>query len=238
MLATQILCTFYTGIMSSHVISPSLEETLSNLVALDRHNYSMIGEGTPGWINILKSTPYVLKGKVSVLRSIYENNPLRQLNRSEIVQELAEKNKVAVLRLWPYALGSANQMNDLIASGKISPYQKKKCYVDEELIPTQEVFFALTQPGSQSMGWAHRRLISSGIMFRWLKENMWLASSPRVQDRARIPSPTKILHPLESIDSLRMDGRVVTIFMLWIACLAVCLLGFMLEVFGDLLVTN
>lgn len=166
---------------------------MADLVDLDRYNYTMIGEGTAGWISILNSTPYTLKGKVSVLQNIYIKNPLRHLSRKETVLELAGRNRVAVMRLWHFAIGSANQLNHLFETGMVCTYLKKKCYVGEELIPSHEAIFNITPPGSLAMGRIQQQFMSSGIWFRWIQEIMWLEASPRVQDRVRILSPTKIL---------------------------------------------
>lgn len=147
MLVCQILCTTYTGLISSHIVSPSPEHTLSDLTDLDQNNYSIVAEGTSGWIGILNSAPYRLKGKILILQNIYKKYPLRRVTKPEVVLELSGENKVEVMRPWLIALGTANSMNDLIKVQGISNAPKKICHVGEELIPTEEIHFALT-PGT------------------------------------------------------------------------------------------
>lgn len=231
MLACQILCTTYTGLMSGHIVSPSSEGTLSDLSALDRHNYSIIGEGSPGWISILSSAPYSLRGKISILQNIYKKFPLRHVSKSQVVSELTGKNKVAIVRRWLFTLGTANDINDLVKAGRVSASDKKKCYVGEELISTEEIHFALTPPGSYPMRQFLQRFISSGIFFRWVEESNWLTASPRVQDRVRIISPTKVLNDkVGQVKPLKMKETALVVFILWgSTCLITCLIGFALE---------
>lgn len=239
MLVCQILCTTYTGFMPGRVISPSPEHTLSDLTDLDRNNYTIIGEGSLGWIAILNSAPYRLKGKVSILESIYRKFPLRHLNSSEVVLELTGENNVALMRTWKHALGTANALNDLIAAGNISTSLTKKCYVGEELIPTEEIHFTFTPPGSHALGQILQRFVSTGIYLRWIKEMNWLITSPRVQDRVRVLRPTKVLiDKVGQMEPLKMKGRVLTIFALWGTCLIVCLFGFFLEFYQQFVRSN
>lgn len=230
MLVCANLCTIYTGFMSSSIISPSPEDTLSDLADLHNLNYDVAGEGTSGWITILRSVPYRLKGKIEMLRKIYMKHPLRHLDPPEVVLELAGKNKVAILKTWFYALGTANHMNDLFEAKRIAVSPKKKCYVGKELVPLGEIHYVLAPPGTQVMRRILQRLISSGIDFRWLQEVIWMMGSSRIQDRARILSPTKIMYDkVGKIKSLKMKERVLTIFVLWATCLVVCWCVFTLE---------
>lgn len=232
MFACYILCTTYTGCMSSRVIRPSTEDVLSDLADLDRLNYAIIVGGTKASFIMLKSAPYKLKEKISILQKIFKKFPLRHVNSaSQIVRQLASERKLAFMASWLYALGMANHMNHLYETGKFSGTPMKKCYVGKELIPFAEIHFAVTPPGSQALRHILQRLTSSGICIRWIQEIRWMVATSRVQDRSGIFSPTKILNDnVGHVEQLKMKERVLTIFVLWGTCLIGCLLGFLMEV--------
>lgn len=226
-----ILYTFYSGLMSSQIISPSPEDTLSNLEDLNSHDYTIAGSGSRGWIAELNSTPYRLFGKVSTLRRIYKKHPLLHLNTSEMILELTGEKKVAAIRVWLYAIGTVNSINDIIAAGGIPGGENKKCYVGKELIPAGEFHLAVLPPGNKKIVKVAQKLFASGIWIRWAQEIVSLISSQRVQDRVKIISPTKLLDEkmAGTLEPLKLEGKSATIFLLLTICLLISGKFFVLE---------
>lgn len=72
------------------------------------------------------------------------------------------------------------------------------------------------------MGKAFQRLIATGVIPRWDREGNWLTYADRVQDRVRIISDTKFAKKDATAKTLSMNGKIITIFLLWLFCLATC----------------
>lgn len=76
----------------------------------------------------------------------------------------------------------------------------------------------------------YERLLSSGIESRWRQEQFGFMTASRVQDRVQVKSRTRMVLQTSTTEKLKMDGKILTIFLLWILCLAIFLMAFIFEI--------
>lgn len=239
MFTCTILVTLYSGNLTSEVISPAPEDTIENLHQLADHNYGLIF-GHIAWYGTVKMTAESISHsdkftpkELLILENMVRKHQIYLYERTEFLQELAlSEKKVTSMTLWPMAIRNALDAADELAIdvSNSKKSEMKKCYVGKKLVKFGEVFYAFTPPGSARLGKVFRRLTGSGITYRWLTEleNVW--HSNRVQDRGKVKSPTNILDSNGSTcEPLDLEGKTVTIFLLWIGCICGCLVCFIFE---------
>lgn len=246
LLTCTIIITFYSGDMTSHVISPSKEETIRNLEELEKKNYALFF-GDMFTVFVVNSSVKDLIQRPSVNKNILYLD--RLMERAKVDPDHQEKEggeamakhlvnyaaqKVATVYLWTFALSTASLGNKYANEiYKLTrKFQKRKCHVGKELIKTAETFLAIVPPGSEQLGTAFGKLTASGILARWVTEVYGVGSSIRVQDRARIHSPTNVEDSGSAgpKESLALKEKTITIFMLWVTCIVMCLIGFGAEI--------
>lgn len=76
-----------------------------------------------------------------------------------------------------------------------------------------------------------QRLLEAGIYQRWGEESDGIKFSDRVKDRVKIIGPGRIAGDFDSTTPvvLRMEGKIITVFLLWTLCLAFSTVGFICE---------
>lgn len=241
MLTTMVLVIFYSGVLTSVVISPSPEVSLETVSDLEKNNYSFILPNSV-WIRLIQAISMAsLSGNLFTpmdydhVRRIAKSNEIR-IYRSypKFLFEMSSVNeKVASFMMWPLALRTASLAANVISAEEASAsrkIKKRKCYVGKKMVRVGEAYLAVTPPGSMLLGSVFRRLVDSGIAGRWWDEFIAMGYSMRVQDRRRVISPTEILSDEGNIfEELRLEGDTVTIFLLWTGCLVICLVTFGFE---------
>lgn len=242
MMSSLVVVNFYSGEMTSKVISPPPEEKLAGVEDLESHNYSLIFLQTLS-MNIVNATTLALSSKTFVhkdtitLARLMSKNVFPDLSSAfqNFFQIFTGVDNVATINLWPYAMLVANTANELItrlsAEGKENfPGEGKTCHVGERLISTGEMFFGYLPPGHRKLIRRSQILLGSGIISRWQKELFGMLHSRRVQDRIKVVSPTDMLDEVDTQERpLGLDGKIVTIFLLWAICLAISAACFLFE---------
>lgn len=110
---------------------------------------------------------------------------------------------------------------------------RRKCYVGKELIRYGPAYFTFLPPNNKVVARAYESLAEFGIAQLWIQEGLAALHSRRVQDRVRVKSPTKVVDLQgESEDasaSLRLQGKMLIIFLLCSLCLAFSFACFLVE---------
>lgn len=102
----------------------------------------------------------------------------------------------------------------------------------DELVDSGERYFVILPPRSGLLSRAFQKLLASGIMQRWEDEGNSIAVSERVQDRTRVKSKTRIINDDNvSPIALAMEGKMLTVFLVW----AICILGCMACLLSEIL---
>lgn len=243
MFVSIIVTNFYSGHMTSLVISPSPEETVENLSDLEKNNYTLVYVNE-AILTIVNSTAQGNSGNIYDPPSI---KILQRLVNQAIVyavptelafmEKMLEQDKVATVLGWPYAMLVATTINQLISKEKItnpgSVKSTKKCYIGKQLVPSGETFFGFLPPGSTLLERQFTKLIDSGIVDRWLREFYAIAYARSIQKRAMFKTPVNMdmEEELQAQNvSLKMAGKTVTIFVLWSTCILVASLSFIFEI--------
>lgn len=241
MLICMVLVTFYSGVLTSVVISPPPEAKLETVSHLERNNYSFIFSNKI-WAGIVQaisvsslSRKQFVPQDFHFVRRILNSKALHvSPSDPEFLFELsAGSSKVAGIMMWPYAMRAASLASKLIAADMESVRRKsknRKCYVGKKMIRAGAVYYAMTPPESILLGRTFRRLIDSGIAYRWWDEFFAMVHSTRVQDRGRVINPTQISDvDGNTFEELHMEGKTITIFLLWIGSIIICCISFGIE---------
>lgn len=135
-------------------------------------------------------------------------------------------NKCVGVANWPDLLNIRNQAVAYISKEMIP----KKCYIGEELILRQNIYFVLTSPSIKQLTASAHLMMESGLYSMWEREFFGLTASPRVPGRVRMVSPTKFLEEEPPARVLKLlEGKLRNVFFRWIICASVCLLTFATE---------
>lgn len=246
MMTCMLLVNFYSGEMTGQIVLPPQEDKMTRWEELEKHNYSVIFN-KPFVLDIMNNTVRTLATKkfvredIKILYRLLGNSLLFPVGDSvtKFLPIMTEgDNKYAEISGWPFVMWTATTANQLRSNSRRvtdpasgAKTRRKKCYVGQELIQTGEQFFTVLPPGSAYLAGVFQRLAASGIVARWVFEFAAIQYSRRVQDRARVTGKTKLLEDQETtIEPLDMEGKTVTIFLLWIFCLAGGFVAFMAEI--------
>lgn len=230
-----VLLNYYTGLLTSLIISPPPPDTMSEIEDLQLRNYSLIS-GWPNLLGALNSTisshflgsSSFVQNDISVLKTLLEH--VQVFEEPEFYKALAfSSDKVATVMGWPFALYAAATANSLL--DKNMPLNKRRCFVGKELVHSGAYYYGFLPPGDHlRLRDMCIKLVEAGIFDIWADELFGLAYSPaRVQDRLRVKSPTNIVEENDEVVALKMQGKIVTIFLVWMFCILVAVIAFTRE---------
>lgn len=228
-----LLFKFYSGDVTSEVIAPPEEYRLEKFSDLEKQNYRFVFPD--------KMSSVAVTRKIVHLNSMkFHNSDLAIVSRLLEAAKVAslktyltefEKNHCASFFMWSHAIMVTSRINSYISAKNLNKNANaKKCHVGKELFNTGETLYLFTPPGSIRMGKLFEKVLQSGIFERWQKELNGMALSTRVQDRARVKSRASLAKEDVQLEKLRMEGKTLTIFLLWTFCLLACLLAFLCEI--------
>lgn len=107
----------------------------------------------------------------------------------------------------------------------------RRCYLGEELVMRKNGFLVTLPPYSLQLQKIFRSTMESGITNLWYRESTEIGAAPRVQDRIRILSHTKILQEKPKPQPLELrEGKLWNVFVLWMSCLLFCGISFVVEI--------
>lgn len=231
MLAGVLLATLYSGHVTSKVISPIPEESLTELRQLESDNFTLIFDSSV-WPDMLNSSVHAQTGsdyapeEITTLGRIMSSSGIELYDKPEFIYELAiSTRKVASAMLWPWTLGVATAASKIAFENDkpnlVDRNIRKKCYIGKKLIPSGEAVFGFTPPGSYDLSVAFQKLVEAGLVYRFIDEYFAQIHSSRVQDRQRVISPTNLADGRKSFVPLSMVGETAAILRLWMLCLGI-----------------
>lgn len=243
MLVSLVLVTFYSGNMTSHVISPSKEDTISDIVELEHQNYQLyMGDSTS--IFIVNSSTQALFNKSYVTddmkclarlidKAVIDPLPVGFLEVAPEILATSGDKKLAFLYIWQFTYIAASLANDRIAemSKKSGTTKTKKCYVGKRLIPTAESYSGILPPGNVQLGKIFERFNDAGIPGRFFQEFLETCLSQRVQNRVKFRGLSSKMVEIDEneIVALSMQDKMGRIFVLWGTCLLAGVICFVIE---------
>lgn len=229
-----VIATFYTGAIQSTLIRPPNDDVLKTWDDLEARNYTLVMNEElrifrNNLVSYLNTIPFSHVGEV--IR--------RLMGRSQFVVgdnvylHLAfNKGRWATIGPWftthLYVWIHHRVVSDYLNS--TLKVEARKCHVGQELFSPGIEWYNFLPPGNLKLALAFQRIMEVGIYQRWEQEEHSLLHSERVQDRVRVQSPKKI-HDMEitKIRAIGLEGRIITIFLLWSICIIISFFGFCLE---------
>lgn len=226
---TLLINDFYSGAITSRVIAPADEIRLRKLADLEKNNFSIIfphqipSNAINVSIRVPRKSAYA-RENFRILRKFMKSSTILSVRVDDSFwRTLADSENVATILGYCYALFNAGVANKLISESRSEETRNKRCHVGQEMVDIAgERYLVFIPPGSILMARAFQILIASGIIPRWDQEAIWLMYADRVQDRAKIISRTRMAEEKFTFRTLRVEGKIVTIFLLWIVCVIVC----------------
>lgn len=232
-----ILSNYYSGIITSAVISPSQENSYSYLTELVTQNFTILFDSKVTFGVINATARFQLNTTQNAdelaLNQVLDVASKYRILKNDVYSEqesptklLIKQRKLVLVYLWQFVIDHLNKVNSLFAN--VSPRKRPvHCYIGKRLIPAGSVYQVYVAPigdGGDKLGRIARYIMESGIYFYWLDEYIQLLHSSRVQERSRVKSMTKFSYDFEeaTIAPLELEGKISSIFFLWFVCL-ICL---------------
>lgn len=234
--ATLLISDFYSGAITSQVIAPQPEITLTNFSDLHKNNYTLIFPIEMSQQAMLVSITQLsqktfVNPTTTIISKMLKTSQVFHFQNGKYYTALTGNNRVATVFEWVYAMSAENLGNQHISrNNKANKTLKgKKCYIGKELLNAGEKFIIITSPQSARITGVFQRLFAFGILQRWDEELHGLLHSSRHQDRARVKGKTNLVKQETTVEALRMEGKIKTIFVLWTFCLGICFMAFSRE---------
>lgn len=225
-----IFATFYSGKITSTVISPAKEFRLTRITQLGNKNYSMLastGRLSSSGPAILKSiiqglSPGEVVQALQIVMHAYSVEP----DEERFFERMVTLDKYVFVSSWQKCIYIVNQAEDYIIRRNIIG---RHCYIGQELLFPQVMFFAVT-PRNTEVARAIGIMMETGFYAIWWKELRGIVASNRVQSRIVMVSPTKLKEAKGPPKRLAIShGRLRNVFALWATCLVACNIIFFME---------
>ncbi len=107
----------------------------------------------------------------------------------------------------------------MAATAATTKATNKHCYIGQKLISSGSLYQIVTPPKGGKHVKLAKALFESGIYSYWYTELGKIQYSTRVQDRAKVKGPTKIIYEFEEtimssekLEPLKLEGRIKTVF--------------------------
>lgn len=236
MVTCMLLTNLYSGEITSTIMVPPKDRVMTEFSELLDNNYTSLLPAASSVI--LSNQDFSLSPFQSFMAK--SNSPtgrtLRSLLEKVVILDvikipetiMSDDRDLAVIGPWP-GIHEIFWTTKYIAS-KHNLKVERKCHVGKEMAHMSERFFVFLPPENSMLVRAFRVLQESGIFQRWDDEGTGLMHSLRVQERVRFKSPTKILEDGPLPKSPGLEGKMVTLFLLWGVCITTSIVGFCLEV--------
>lgn len=215
--------TYYSGSLTSVVMSPAKEYTLSGISQLLENNYSLVARNP--WVlsslkNLVLENPY--QDEADILKQLIPTATIASAEE-EFHETFVISNSKAYVALWQDCILIVNRAEAYIEKNKI---EGRRCYVGEELIFPQSSFFVVKPPGRKAVAGVIETMMEAGFYTIWIKEITGIAISTRVQGRSKMINPTKLFEEKEQPKAIQMrGGKLTNVFLMWLSGLFLCLAG-------------
>lgn len=231
--ATMFLVFIYSGEITSTLIRPSENDIMTTFSDLRNQNYTPY-ISTAMNLGILKSTLLSMKSSSPTRKNIeYFLQNMEMDNTWNPLENSVFGSQRFSIDWCELILESLHRSHEIIERGSTTPWQKaRRCHIGQELLRFDEEFFVTLPPRNEEVNVVHTLLFQTGIAQRFSKEYVDMVISRRVQDRARIVGRTKVKEMEDvPVDVVKLEGKIVTVFLLWV----VCIFGTILPFIGEFL---
>ncbi|CAL8087596.1 unnamed protein product [Orchesella dallaii] len=231
--------TSFWGTVTSLLIRPPEDDVMKDISETVSRNYSLIFNS------------FIIQGIVSATAKSYSRKEkghgtwedmkniriLLQRMRKGSTQKSFEEmfiyaGKTVSLYLWPFVLAYVNRANLIIAKKQPIPSKRRRCYVGKRLIPSGEIHYGFSPPGSERLRQVFQSMYETHLYSYWMSEGWKMTFAERVQDRAKVRSPTHIEQNLGSaVRPLQLEGTILSVFFLWGICLVASGLSYGSEIY-------
>lgn len=233
MFSTLTIVNLYSGDMTSTLIRPDPDDTIKSMEELVERNYSLIfahGKLLDRIVSKLYSHYFewngepridaYLSSRTKALRHLIDKamqdrtssitGSARLGNYEHLMTALVARDKVATFWEWPFVLWIANV-------ALIGRKTDKQCHVGTKFMKAGPTFFAFLPPNADQLSQVFQRIIESGIYEMWSNQKIALAYPKRVGvGFMQVFGKTKVLTEVDvEAIKLTMEGKVITIFLLW-----------------------
>lgn len=233
-----IFVTYYSGEITSIVISPQQKEGMTRVEQLLHSNYSFIFDNINFPIELTRETvEFAQTGNLTNSKSTSDQllsfQVMKMINEAKIMSRvdelwemLAIGGKYAVYVTWPSAIFAANRGNKFLSDRGIN---NRRCAIGKELRYFINFHHGFKGYGNEKLAQVALAMDEAGFYALWWKEFFGLATSRKVQGRSRVVSPTKILDDRDQAKPLQLEGKLKDVFFVWILCLIISITVFAIE---------
>lgn len=228
-----VLTTYYSGVLTSLVISPPSEVTITTFAELIKKNY-MLAYGRQSLLDFMRET---VLSSLEVrnnsfgdrIADAFRKASVKNYENSEGLLETMIKENVATIVTWQTAISWATKGNTMIATKRI---KYRKFYIGEELRFANNIYYIFTGRRKEKMSRIFCRIVEAGLYLIWRKESAGVITSTRVQSRSRIANPTRLAMEMDPVEALGLEGELTHVVYLWIFGLVGSSWAFLFEIFG------
>lgn len=233
MIMSMVVVTFYSGEMTSTVIRPPEDDVIRTVQDLIHRSYRL-SFVSRNQIEVLNNSMNSLKLKSKTKESIELLVKTRDQNNSlGTFNNLLYSGKLCLFNWWENAMYIVHWAHKKFKTeAKTMGNKVRICRVGQELLRSDELFFVTLPPDNAQLTAAFHKLFQVGVIQRWMQEEEGLLTSGRVQERVRVVSRTKVKSMEVNVASkLKLQGKIVTVFSIWLICALVSIAGFGCEIF-------
>lgn len=230
--------TFYSGLLTSVVISPGPEirlNTISELLEKNRtvifhevRRYTILKESvkeTLGWRQTKNSSSF--HEKIALKRLLEGAVLLQNSSEENFLSKLVSDEKVATVSSRGYAASVAISASQYIKDKNI---KHKKCFPGKQPVTPVNTFFLAISQESQKLAGIFQVLMEAGFYDRWIREFHGMATFKRVQDRGKVDfSLSRVMEPDPPKTLELSEGKLKNVFILWGICLSASLCCMVVE---------
>lgn len=210
-----VFITYYSGDLTSLVICPVPEMRVATFEQLVKNNFTLIYQN-PGMSRIVRAR--VAKSRENSVKQdllkLFDNREVVKGDMNFYDKFISGRKEASILP-WMIATYRANKGNNLIQQRKI---KKRRCYIGQEarFVSKRYFLFAEIDKLGVLVGQYFGRIVEAGFLDLWWREDLGVATSRRVQSRAKVISPTRLEHvKVEAPEPLELAGNVMDVIYLW-----------------------
>lgn len=222
-----ILATFYSASVTSSLIQPIQENTVSgNVNSFKQNNYTVLFPNSNlfNQINVTfnQLAPNHKRPLPKLL--IFTREFINQATfwigvGSRYFTAFILEGNHAMIFPWPKAMREMRNLNNFIftetrAFNKASVFTRKKCFISADLVSNGNRYFGFISPENVNLQKIFQLLVQSGIYKRWDDESVAIAHSFRIQDRIRIKGPALLKKDQLKARPFAIKGKLLRIFRL------------------------
>lgn len=232
--------TYYSGNLTSVVISPAPDERFTRIEQFGSDSYKFIIPSVV-MLTIRNKTldiaqqwrrKYVdsqLQRKFKVFKKMLSSAEVyAPYNYSWQDRFIKGSEKIVYFSSFFSVATFINQIEKLLDTQNVT---SKRCYIGEVLELPDVTYFLLVSPELARFWRILQVFIEAGFTDRLVKEFYLGMTFTRIQERYRSISLTKWVEEVAPLGPLRMsDGKLNNVFLLWIVCLTVAVVGITVEI--------